>query len=411
MGTQCRKYLPLNSNTASFVDKETERRRDHLGHFVLRLAFCRSEDLRRRFIKSELTLFRMRYETDDTKEREAFLQSRSFNWIPVSNEEKEKFRPQLVAANQHNKADERWVSSETFLKVKWTSVPDLVEKRRVFLKGGWAYVPSKEQLSIILQEFESNLTQALELTARAVPSLDEDSRLIPILNNLSHGFIAGVPSEWTGGAGDGSGSEIKAEMIDDLAPAHFPLCMRVMHESLRKDRHLKHYGRLNYGLFLKVLGLTIEEAMAFWRKSFNRLTDDEFNKRYKYNIRHSFGLEGKRMNYPAKSCQQLLTSETPEYACPYRYFNPENLESALLSSYGSQGLTVTDLPEIMQHVKSSHYHVACTRVFEITHQKYGVQKGQGVGDGEHVTHPNEYAKRSMELKRPKEEEATSMAVD
>lgn len=39
---QCNKYLPLNANTAKYVDTESERRKDHLGHFILRLAFCRS---------------------------------------------------------------------------------------------------------------------------------------------------------------------------------------------------------------------------------------------------------------------------------------------------------------------------------------------------------------------------------
>lgn len=39
---QCAKYLPLNSNTAKNNDIESERRKDHLGHFILRLAFCRS---------------------------------------------------------------------------------------------------------------------------------------------------------------------------------------------------------------------------------------------------------------------------------------------------------------------------------------------------------------------------------
>ena len=39
---QLKDYLPLNSNSALTVDTRTERRNDHLGHFVLRLAFCRS---------------------------------------------------------------------------------------------------------------------------------------------------------------------------------------------------------------------------------------------------------------------------------------------------------------------------------------------------------------------------------
>jgi DNA primase large subunit len=46
----------------------------------------------------------------------------------------------------------------------------------------------------------------------------------------------------------------------------------------------------------------VEEALIFWRKSFSSTTDDKFNKDYKYNIRHGYGLEGKRMNYPPKSC-------------------------------------------------------------------------------------------------------------
>ena len=51
---------------------------------------------------------------------------------------------------------------------------------------------------------------------------------------------------------------------------------------------------------VQVLGLSLEEAIVFWRKSFDRITDDKFNKAYRYNIRHSYGQEGKRANYPAK---------------------------------------------------------------------------------------------------------------
>lgn len=145
----------------------------------------------------------------------------------------------------------------------------MVEKRRVFLHGGWAYVPGQEQSSIIYQEFESKLEKALEvgdfapsmvqlrltlsqMTARLLPRLDEDDRLIPILENLAQGFLAGVPAEWTGENSQASGDELKAEMIDELSKNHYPLCMRTMHDRLRRDHHLKHFGRLQYGLFLKV---------------------------------------------------------------------------------------------------------------------------------------------------------------
>jgi DNA primase large subunit len=67
--------------------------------------------------------------------------------------------------------------------------------------------------------------------------------------------------------------------------------------------------------------------------------------------------------------------------------------------YSQQGLRSADLPEVMASVKTSHFHVACTRVFELTH---GVSKGEGVGTGECVTHPNQYTSRSMELYKAKD---------
>lgn len=91
----------------------------------------------------------------------------------------------------------------------------------------------------------------LQMTAKALPFLDEDTRIVPILNNLSQGFLAGVSSEWSTAAA-GNGDEITADMIDDMARKHYPACMRNLHDCLRRDKHLKHFGRLQYGLFLKV---------------------------------------------------------------------------------------------------------------------------------------------------------------
>lgn len=39
---QCNKYLRLDASSAIKQDLDSQRRKDHIGHFVLRLAFCRS---------------------------------------------------------------------------------------------------------------------------------------------------------------------------------------------------------------------------------------------------------------------------------------------------------------------------------------------------------------------------------
>ena len=56
------------------------------------------EELRKRFVKAETTLFRVRYDTDKSDERRRFLNSRDFNWIEVSDTEKKQFRDELYAS-------------------------------------------------------------------------------------------------------------------------------------------------------------------------------------------------------------------------------------------------------------------------------------------------------------------------
>ena len=108
------------------------------------------------------------------------------------------------------------------------------------------------------------------MTAKFLPRLDEDTRLVPILTNLSQGFLAGVPSEWCTASSNEAGEEIMAEMVDHIAKKHFPMCMRNLHETLMRDKHLKHFGRLHYGLFLKVCtGLAVwcfelREVGRYW---------------------------------------------------------------------------------------------------------------------------------------------------
>jgi hypothetical protein len=43
-----------------------------------------SDDLRRRFVKAETILFKVRYDSVLMDDREEFLDSREFNWVAVS---------------------------------------------------------------------------------------------------------------------------------------------------------------------------------------------------------------------------------------------------------------------------------------------------------------------------------------
>ncbi|CED82915.1 dna primase large subunit [Phaffia rhodozyma] len=394
-----KKYLPLSANTAKNVDLSAERKKDVISHFVLRLAFCGSEELRKRYLRAETTLFKIRFESDDKEERTNFLKELQLDWKLVSEPEKESLKFDLLTVT---KLDESAFRAQSFYKVHWTLVPDLVEKRKVLLKGGLAYVPQSEQLSLVLQAFSARLEAGLELTAKYLPRLDEDQRLLPILNHLSLSYLTGSASTEYTFDPDNNSETVTAEMIDHLAPRHFPPCMRHLWNVTENVHHLKHYARLQLGLFLKGVGLSVEEALVWWRKAFlvpSKMTDDTFRKEYQYNIRHSFGLEGRKMNYAPKSCQRILTQDQPGaqdiHGCPFRHFAPARLSLFLEKDYRISG---PDLQEVMNQVKSTHYHVACTRVFELTHRS-DVQKGEGLGNGESVDHPNKWFDRSWELEK------------
>lgn len=158
------KFLPLSSNTSSpngATDPRLkhERQKDHYSHFILRLAFSATEDLRRRFARAETMLFRFRFQQDDSRERRAFIDSLNLDWEPVSEEERNEFGESLV----NSTPGLRRLDDETWYKVDWEKVPELVERRSVFLKRGKAYVPGREQLSMIMAEFTARLERALEV--------------------------------------------------------------------------------------------------------------------------------------------------------------------------------------------------------------------------------------------------------
>ena len=181
----------------------------------------------------ETALFKLRFQQDDARERQAFVESLHFDWEVVGEEEKRTLATALVSSTP----GVRRLEDEGWFKLDWERVPELVESRRVLLRRGKAYVPVREQTSMVVSEFSSRLSKALELTARALPRLDEDDRLTPILAHLSSNFSTPDTSLTDPSL---TGATITAASIDGLAPAHFPLCMQNLQLTLRRNSHLKH---------------------------------------------------------------------------------------------------------------------------------------------------------------------------
>lgn len=153
------KYLLLQPNSTSSPRLFDERQKDHYSHFILRLAFASTEDLRRRFSRVETMLFRLRLNDESLREKNEFMQSINLDCEQVTEDERNRYYEELAAVAGPKKAGEE----ETWIKVDWERVPDLVESRRVFMKAGKAYVPSKDQSSMVIAEFTKRLDRALDV--------------------------------------------------------------------------------------------------------------------------------------------------------------------------------------------------------------------------------------------------------
>ena len=108
-------------------------------------------------------------------------------------------------------------------------------------------MPISDIQHLLTFQFKSLLTQNIALTAKILPNLDEDDRLIRMLSELDKRYTG---ADYT--VDKNSKDTIKPEQIKPLKDnGAFPLCMRYMQTTLEKTHHLKYNSRLQYGLFLK----------------------------------------------------------------------------------------------------------------------------------------------------------------
>ncbi|CAG2060131.1 unnamed protein product [Timema podura] len=98
----------------------------------------------------------------------------------------------------------------------------------------------------------------------------------------------------------------------DRESSFFPPCMAHLHRELRAKHRLTHESRRLYTLFLKDIGMSVGEAINFWKEEYSKPHShnhggcthswQENVRKYTYGIRHMYGLEGGRYNYRGPSC-------------------------------------------------------------------------------------------------------------
>ncbi|KAF8048562.1 hypothetical protein N665_2476s0003 [Sinapis alba] len=352
--------------------------KDIISHFVLRLVYCRSDELKKWFLSMETALFRHRFRLQNFDAQRGIVGEFGLPYKAVLGAELESLKEKLGQVVRSLGQISPSVEA-VYYKVPFEEVPDLVAGRRVLIHKGYAFVAGSQLVSLVVTQFRSHISKALILTNRKWTTTireKEKDRLTPIVEALSTTYLGPDYSQ------SSEYADMSLKDIDQVSKSSFPLCMRHLFEKLREDHHLKHGGRMQLGLFLKGVGLKLDDALAFWRAEFSKryVGSERFDKEYAYGIRHNFGKEGKRTDYTPYACQKIISSAPgvgDHHGCPYRHFSEDNLRAAL----GRMGLSSRGMEDL-----------ACTFTFEAV---YGTSCDVG------INHPNQYFEESLKILKSK----------
>ena len=109
-------------------------------------------------------------------------------------------------------------------------------------------VPEHLVVELMLRDLKVNVEKWLtvyervQTTANDTNAFMEDERLLPVLSHLRN-LASGQVTVSESNRLSGLRVRLRPEQIDEIAGEHFPLCMQYLHSGLRKNHHLRYYGK------------------------------------------------------------------------------------------------------------------------------------------------------------------------
>lgn len=176
--------------------------------------------------------------------------------------------------------------------VYFSHAPELVMRGRVRLEGGYFTLQEDHLVPVLVNVFRHYLTERMDIL-RTSTALQSDDRFTTFTIDI---FAA---------------SGKTAEQLRDILDCS-PPCIGLIVKRMRRHRHLKHNDRQVLIRHLKECGLPVDNCIDFFRSNFS-CDQARFDREFVYLIRHNYGLEGKRADYPCYPCYRIMDMQ----ACPF----------------------------------------------------------------------------------------------
>ncbi|KRX61597.1 DNA primase large subunit [Trichinella sp. T9] len=303
-----------------------QRLDDVFSHFALMIAYADDVESCIWFQKAEISLFRYRFELENELSIKRFLQCNDIAYSVVSREIESEFHYlkykscKVRKENIYGVDSKNEITDEKFYQVTFKDALSLVKCRGVILNRGSAFVRWTDFKVIVSDKFLLILRQNCKNIAKLMPSLCCDERLSVLKNlfNMRKSVQLSLP--------------ISVSNLDELSVISFPPCMRRMYECLVHKRHLPNDGRMEIMLFLKHIGMSLENAFKFWLQ-FTSSKNEMYREEINYTLLRLYGKAGSNTNYCAYYCKTLINKQyrhsVLDCGCPFSACNFSSLQTML----------------------------------------------------------------------------------
>lgn len=201
-----------------------------------------------------------------------------------------------------NDSDLEIINIKSHILVHFSRISELLATRNIIFKNGYTELPPKYFVNLIINEFRNSLDN--EMSRLKLKMLEcPDERLFKMCQSIfTKNFSLNTKNE--------------LNLLEN--EKYFPPCIQQIIDTFKTKRHIKYHDRQALSLFLKDLNVPLEQTVDFFRSNFN-VSMVDFDKQYLYNIRHNYGLEGRKASYMCFSCKTMEEFKNSIYksCCPF----------------------------------------------------------------------------------------------
>lgn len=267
---------------------------DFNGHFCLKVLCAQSKWSSIWFTNHETQLFKARLKKNPEEGKQFFIES---VWPYLNVRRDIDYNTNYSLSHTNNK------DYDTDIRVHFSKCSEILAERTQKMKEGYFQMSDAVMEAFLTSEFKRVLEKSMLLLYEKC-LINSDERILKLGKEILF---------------DNSAAAEPTSSINALNNTqYFPLCIQGIIQNLTKNRHLKYNDRQALCLFLKDVGISLNDCISFFKAGF-KCTAEEFTKLYLYNIRHNYGMEGKKANYGCFSCGKMIsfTNDPNSFGCPF----------------------------------------------------------------------------------------------